>query len=98
MLPQQLPGQWPGTVGTWPWGPKRHSPLCPSTPRQCTRSHLKFGGNEDGGGANELQLVPHAHHLHQVVVHQLHGQVQSLMVQLKVLLQGYGQEGVSGRS
>lgn len=51
-------------------------------------SHLEFGGDEDGGGADELQLVLHAHHLHQVVVHQLHRQVQRLVVQLKVLLQG----------
>lgn len=84
--PQQLSEQWPGLLQN-PTGTREAQPLCPCTPGQHTKSHLKFGGNEDGSGADELQLLPHAHHLHQVVVHQLHSQVQCLMVQLKVLLQ-----------
>lgn len=50
-------------------------------------AHLKLGGNEDGGGANQLQLVPHGPHLNQVVVHQLDRQIEGLVGELKVLLQ-----------
>lgn len=85
MLPWQLSGQWPGLPQN-PTGIIEAQQLCPRTPGQHTKNHLKFGCNEDGRGANELQVLPHDHHLHQVVVHQLHSQVQCLMVQLKVLL------------
>lgn len=57
-----------------PWGPP-------------AQAHFKLGGDEDGSGADELQLVPHGGHLHQVVVQQLDRQVQCLMGELKVLLQ-----------
>lgn len=86
MLLWQLSGQWPGLLQN-PTGTIEAWPLCPCTPGEYTKSHLKFGGNEDGSSTNELQLLSHAHHLHQVVVHQLHSQVQCLMVQLKVFLQ-----------
>lgn len=48
--------------------------------------HLKLGGNEHGGGADELQHLPVDWSLGQVVVCHLHSQVQGLVVQLEVLL------------
>lgn len=50
------------------------------------RPYLKLGGNEHGSGADELQKLPVDWSLGQVVVCHLNGQVQGLMVQLKVLL------------
>ena len=49
--------------------------------------HLKLGGDEHGGGADELQHLPVDGGLRQVVVRDLHGQVEGLVVQLEVLLQ-----------
>lgn len=48
--------------------------------------YLKLGGYEHGGGADELQHLPVDWSLGQVVVCHLDRQVQSLVVQLKVLL------------
>lgn len=50
------------------------------------RPYLKLGGYEHGGGADELQHLPVDWSLRQVVVCHLNGQVQGLVVQLKVLL------------
>lgn len=55
--------------------------------------YLKFGGYEHGGGADELQHLPVDWSLGQVVVCHLHGQVQGLVVQLKVLLNGQTEAG-----
>lgn len=47
---------------------------------------LKLGGDEHGGGADQLQHLPVDRSLRQVVVCHLDGQVQSFMVELEVLL------------
>lgn len=49
-------------------------------------SHLKFGGYEHGGRANELQHLPVDRGFSQVVVRHLYRQVEGLMVQLEILL------------
>lgn len=48
--------------------------------------YLKFGGYEHGSGADQLQHLPVDWSLGQVVVRHLYGQVEGLVVQLKVLL------------
>lgn len=50
-------------------------------------THVKLGGEEEGHGPDELHVVPgHLGHAGEVGVHDLHRQVQCLVVQLKVLL------------
>lgn len=60
-----------------------------------TASHLKFGGDEHGGGADQLQQLPVDGGLGQVVVGHLHGQVQGLVEQLEVLLEAQASRSVS---
>ena len=49
-------------------------------------TYIKLAGNEHGSGPQELELFP-AERLHsQVMIHHLDGQVQGLVVELKVLL------------
>ena len=50
------------------------------------RPHLKFGGYEHGGGADELQHLPVDGGFGQVVVCHLNSQVEGLVVQLEVFL------------
>lgn len=62
-----------------------------------TASHLKLGGDEHGGGADQLQHLPVDGGLGQVVVGHLHGQVQGLVEQLEVLLEAQASRSVSER-
>lgn len=55
--------------------------------------HLKLGGYEHGGGADELQHLPVDGSLGQVVVCHLDGQVQGLVVELEVLLNKHVKQG-----
>lgn len=49
-------------------------------------SYFKLGSDEHGRGADELQRLPHHLGDGQVMIRQLHRQVQSLVVQLEVFL------------
>lgn len=56
--------------------------------------HLELGGDEHGGGADQLQHLSVDGSGGQVVVDHLHGQVQGLVEQLKVLLEAHGGQWV----
>lgn len=58
-------------------------------------SYLKLGGDEHGGGADQLQHLSVDGGLGQVMVGHLHGQVQGLVEQLKVLLEPQASGSVS---
>lgn len=58
---------------------------------------LKLGGDEHGGGADQLQHLSVDGGLGQVMVSHLHGQVQGLVEQLKVLLEPHASLPISER-
>lgn len=65
--------------------------------RLAAGADLKLGGDEHGGGTDQLQHLSVDGGLGQVMVCHLHGQVQGLVEQLEVLLEPHASLSISER-